>query len=191
MTFVKALWANQISIFAALSAVTGSRFPRIPARIGSRVGAAVDPGAGPGPIDAPILGVFTHVAQELRSQYLLSFSPETLDGKVHKLDVRMSTLPTLFGEKIVIRILDPSSAKLGIEALDARLRGGTVRELLMAVNPTIEGEATMNYLSRRYGAIVPRVSRLARGLPRGADLEYADEVTLGRAFEGRRKLNLG
>lgn len=77
---------------------------------------------------------------------------------------------------------------LGIEALDARLRGGSVRELLMAVNPTIEGEATMNYLSRRYGTALPRVTRLARGLPRGADLEYADEVTLSDALTGRREM---
>jgi len=77
---------------------------------------------------------------------------------------------------------------LGIEALDARLRGGSVRELLLAVNPTIEGEATMNYLSRRYGASVPRLTRLARGLPRGADLEYADEVTLSDALTGRREM---
>lgn len=76
---------------------------------------------------------------------------------------------------------------LGIEALDERLRGG-VRELLLAVNPTIEGEATMNYLSRRYGAAVPRITRLARGLPRGADLEYADEVTLSDALTGRRDM---
>lgn len=77
---------------------------------------------------------------------------------------------------------------LGIEALDDRLRGGSVRELLLAVNPTIEGEATMNYLSRRYGGIVPRITRLARGLPRGADLEYADEVTLSDALTGRRDM---
>ncbi len=77
---------------------------------------------------------------------------------------------------------------LGIEALDRRLSGGAVRELLVAVNPTIEGEATMNYLSRRYATAVPRITRLARGLPRGADLEYADEVTLSDALTGRREM---
>lgn len=77
---------------------------------------------------------------------------------------------------------------LGIESLDRRLQGGTVRELLLAVNPTIEGEATMAYLSRRYGAALPRVTRLARGLPRGADLEYADDVTLADALVGRREM---
>ncbi len=77
---------------------------------------------------------------------------------------------------------------LGVEQLDQRLRGGAVRELLLAVNPTIEGEATMAYLSRRYAASLPRVTRLARGLPRGADLEYADEVTLSDALVGRREM---
>ncbi len=77
---------------------------------------------------------------------------------------------------------------LGIEALDQRLQGGAVRELLLAVNPTIEGEATMAYLSRRYATALPRVTRLARGLPRGADLEYADEVTLSDALVGRRDM---
>jgi len=77
---------------------------------------------------------------------------------------------------------------LGIEALDARLGGGLIKELLLAVNPTIEGEATMNYLSRRYAASIPRITRLARGLPRGADLEYADEVTLTDALTGRREM---
>ena len=75
---------------------------------------------------------------------------------------------------------------LGIDALDRRLQGGNVRELLMAVNPTIEGEATIAFLSRRYASSLPRVTRLARGLPRGADLEYADEVTLSDALVGRR-----
>ncbi len=77
---------------------------------------------------------------------------------------------------------------LGIDQLDRRLHGGAVRELLLAVNPTIEGEATMAYLSRRYTTSLPRVTRLARGLPRGADLEYADEVTLSDALVGRREM---
>ena len=77
---------------------------------------------------------------------------------------------------------------LGIERLDERVKGGVVRELLMAVNPTIEGEATMSWLSRRYAPIIPRITRLARGLPRGADLEYADDVTLADALTGRRDI---
>lgn len=77
---------------------------------------------------------------------------------------------------------------LGVERLDARVRNGAVRELVLAVNPTIEGEATMAWLSRRYAGVVPRITRLARGLPRGADLEYADEVTLSDALRGRMEM---
>jgi len=74
---------------------------------------------------------------------------------------------------------------LGIRHLDERLRERPVDELILAVNPTIEGEATMVYLSKRYADAAPNISRLARGLPRGADLEYADEVTLSDALQGR------
>jgi recombination protein RecR len=77
--------------------------------------------------------------------------------------------------------------RLGAEALDARVREG-VEELVLAVNPTIEGEATMSWLARRYAGVVPRITRLARGLPRGADLEYADDVTLADALTGRRDI---
>ncbi len=75
---------------------------------------------------------------------------------------------------------------LGIDQLDARLRSARPREMVLAINPTIEGEATINYLSRRYGSLVPKITRLARGLPRGADLEFADEVTVSDALIGRR-----
>jgi len=78
---------------------------------------------------------------------------------------------------------------LGIGALDERLSGGGISEMVLAINPTIEGEATINYLSRRYGGAVPRITRLARGLPRGADLEFADEVTLSDALSGRKEVS--
>lgn len=77
---------------------------------------------------------------------------------------------------------------LGIRKLDERLRDRPVQEMILAMNPTIEGEATMVYLSKRYAEIVPNISRLARGLPRGADLEYADEVTLSDALQGRMEI---
>ena len=63
---------------------------------------------------------------------------------------------------------------------------GTVTEVILATDPNLEGEATATYLSRLLLPMGVRVSRLASGLPVGGDLEYADEVTLGRAFEGRR-----
>ena len=66
-----------------------------------------------------------------------------------------------------------------------RLRNGTVQEVIMATNPNIEGEATAMYVSRQLNPMGVRVTRLARGLPTGADLEYADDVTLARALENR------
>ena len=75
---------------------------------------------------------------------------------------------------------------LRITQLVQRLADGTVKEVILATNPNLEGEATATYLSRLLTVLEVRVTRLASGLPVGGDLEYADEVTLGRAFEGRR-----
>jgi len=75
---------------------------------------------------------------------------------------------------------------LSIRQLLGRLNDGTVTEVIIATNPNLEGEATATYLTRLLVYPNLRVSRLASGLPVGGDLEYADEVTLGRAFEGRR-----
>lgn len=77
---------------------------------------------------------------------------------------------------------------LNITALMQRLNGSEIREVIIATDPNLEGEATAAYLSRLLTAIDVPVSRLASGLPVGGDLEFADEVTLGRAFEGRTKL---
>lgn len=75
---------------------------------------------------------------------------------------------------------------LRIRQLMERLADGTVTEVIIATDPNLEGEATASYLSRLLVQPNLRVTRLASGLPVGGDLEYADEVTLGRAFEGRR-----
>ena len=75
---------------------------------------------------------------------------------------------------------------LRIRELLARLADGTVTEVILATDPNLEGEATATYLARLISPMEIAVSRLASGLPVGGDLEYADEVTLGRAFEGRR-----
>jgi recombination protein RecR len=77
-------------------------------------------------------------------------------------------------------------ADLKIRELCLRLADGSVTEVILATDPNLEGEATATYLSRLLIPLGVRVSRLASGLPVGGDLEYADEVTLGRAFEGRR-----
>ncbi|QIM15278.1 recombination protein RecR [Leucobacter insecticola] len=75
---------------------------------------------------------------------------------------------------------------LSIPKLMQRLGSGEVKEVILATDPNLEGEATAAYLSRLLTAIEVPVSRLASGLPVGGDLEFADEITLGRAFEGRR-----
>ncbi len=74
--------------------------------------------------------------------------------------------------------------------LMARLSDGGVTELILATDPNLEGEATATYLARLVKPLGLRVTRPASGLPVGGDLEYADEVTLGRAFEGRRLLDV-
>ena len=79
---------------------------------------------------------------------------------------------------------------LRITELMARLADGTVSELILATDPNLEGEATATYLARLVKPLGLRVTRPASGLPVGGDLEYADEVTLGRAFEGRRPINV-
>jgi recombination protein RecR len=78
---------------------------------------------------------------------------------------------------------------LRIRELVARLADGVVTEVILAMDPNLEGEATATYLTRLLRPLGLRITRLASGLPVGGDLEYADEVTLGRAFEGRRSID--
>ena len=77
---------------------------------------------------------------------------------------------------------------LKIKSLLERLKDGSLKEVILATNPNLEGEATAMYLSRLIGPLGVRVTRLARGLPFGGDLEYADELTMTRALEGRHEL---
>jgi recombination protein RecR len=79
---------------------------------------------------------------------------------------------------------------LRVKELMARLADGAITELIIATDPNLEGEATATYLARLIKPMGLTVTRLASGLPVGGDLEYADEVTLGRAFEGRRRLDV-
>jgi recombination protein RecR len=78
--------------------------------------------------------------------------------------------------------------ELRIAELLRRLQDGCVREVVLATNPTVEGEATALYLSRLIKPLGVRVTRIAHGLPMGADVEYADSMTLGKALEGRREM---
>jgi recombination protein RecR len=77
---------------------------------------------------------------------------------------------------------------LRMEELVGRVAGGGVQEIILATNPTLEGEATALFLRRKLEAFPLRVTRLARGLPSGGDLEYADANTLSQALEGRREV---
>jgi len=77
---------------------------------------------------------------------------------------------------------------LKVRELLERLRSGAVREVIVATNPTMDGEATAFYLSKIIKPLGVSVTRIARGLPMGGDLEYTDAVTLGKALEGRREI---
>ena len=87
-----------------------------------------------------------------------------------------------------------SPEQLRIRELLERLRGvdaegqPVIREIVLATNPTVNGEATALYLSRLLGPLGVKVTRIARGVPMGSDLEYSDMVTLARAMEGRREV---
>ena len=96
-------------------------------------------------------------------------------GLYHVLHGAISPINGIGAEELKIR-----------ELLD-RLKDGTVQELVLATNPNLEGEATAMYIQRLVSSLVNRVTRLARGLPVGGDLEYADPMTLTRAFQGRQE----
>lgn len=78
--------------------------------------------------------------------------------------------------------------EIRVRELVERLKSGDVQEIIMATNPSLEGEATAMYIQRLVGPAGVKVTRLARGLPSGADLEYTDDVTLARALEGRQAI---
>ena len=78
--------------------------------------------------------------------------------------------------------------QLKLKELMARLSSGEIKEIIMATNPTVEGEATASYISRLVKPMGIKVTRLAYGIPVGGDLEYADEYTLARALEGRNEI---
>lgn len=90
-------------------------------------------------------------------------------------------------------VIDPMGGvtpdKLRIKGLIGRLKDGTVKEVILALNPTIEGDATMTYITRLLDGSGIKVTKLASGLSVGSEIEYADEITLGRAFAGRRPLD--
>lgn len=102
---------------------------------------------------------------------------EGFGGLFHILGGRLSPLDGIGPDDLRIK-----------ELLD-RIRGGEVREVIIATNPNVEGEATAVYISRLIRPLEVRVTRIARGLPVGSDLEYADSATLSRALEGRQQFD--
>ena len=100
-------------------------------------------------------------------------------GKYHVLGGAISPIDGIGPEQLKIR------------ELLSRLADERIQEIIIATDPNLEGEATATYLARTMKPLGIKISRLASGLPVGGDLEYADEVTLGRAFEGRRALEIG
>ncbi|MBV8085963.1 MAG: recombination protein RecR [Chloroflexi bacterium] len=82
-----------------------------------------------------------------------------------------------------------SAEDLKIRELVDRLRGGEIQEVILATNPNMEGDATAMFITRQIAGLPVRITRLARGLPIGGDLEYADQITLTRALEGRREIS--
>ena len=78
--------------------------------------------------------------------------------------------------------------QLRIKSLIERMQSGDVKEVILATNPTVEGEATAAYLSRLLKPLGLRVTRIAMGIPVGSDMEFADEVTMSKSLENRREL---
>ena len=96
------------------------------------------------------------------------------------------TYHVLMGALSPLQGVGPDDLK--IRGLVERVGQGQVREVILATNPTVEGEATAIYLARLLKPLGVRVTRIATGIPVGSDLEYADEITMGKAMEGRREV---
>ena len=106
---------------------------------------------------------------------VLALEKTNFEGLYHVLHGAISPMENIGPEELHIRELLP------------RLKDGTVKEVILATNPTMEGEATAMYIDRLISPLGVKVTRIARGLPVGGDLEYADETTLSRALEGRKE----
>lgn len=106
---------------------------------------------------------------------VLALEKTGFGGLYHVLHGKISPLENIGPEELKIRELLP------------RLKDGIVKEVILATNPTMEGEATAMYIDRLVSPLGIKVTRIARGIPVGGDLEYADETTLSRAMEGRKE----
>ena len=120
-----------------------------------------------------------------RSQVCVVEDPRAL-AAIERAGVFQGLYHVLHGEISPMHGIGPD--KLKIKELLERLKGGEVTEVIVATNPTVEGEATAMYISKLISPLGIKVTRIANGVPVGGDLEYADEVTLRRAIEGRRNI---
>ena len=119
-----------------------------------------------------------------RNKEVIMVVEEPLDIlAIEKTRVFNGVYQVLHGAISPLQNIGPDDLK--IAELLPRLRGGSVKEVILATNPNMEGEATAMYLQKLISPLGVKVTRLARGLPVGGDLEYADEITLTRALEGR------
>lgn len=123
-------------------------------------------------------------ADTTRNKSVVMVVEEPLDIlAIEKTRVFNGVYQVLHGAISPLQNIGPQDLK--INELLPRLRGGSVKEVILATNPNMEGEATAMYLQKLISPLGVKVTRLARGLPVGGDLEYADEITLTRALEGR------
>ena len=121
-------------------------------------------------------------------QFFIAFSD---DGGKGRITIYSGKYPILLGSEVLnfqLPFDNMGVEQLTVKELLARLKDDTVKEVIMAMNPTVEGEATAMYLAKLIKPLGIRVTRLASGLPVGASLEYADETTLYRALSGRGEL---
>jgi recombination protein RecR len=107
---------------------------------------------------------------------LVAFEKTSYSGLYHVLHGALSPIDGLGPEQ------------LKLKELITRAEAGDIREVILAMNPDVEGEATASYIRGRLSTLVPKITRLAHGLPMGADIEFADQVTLREALAGRRSL---
>lgn len=128
----------------------------------------------------------TYCADERRDQTTICVVEQALD----LLAIERSGYRGLY--HVLHGVLNPMDGvgpeDIRVRELIVRLQDGVAQEVIMATNPSLEGEATAMLIQRLIGPAGVKVTRLARGLPSGADLEYTDDVTLARALEGRREL---
>ena len=129
----------------------------------------------------------TYCSNPTRNQRLVCVVEEPTNiGAVEKTRHYNGVYHVLHGALSPLHGVGPE--QLRITNLERRVESGSVDELIVATNPTVEGEATATYLSRLFRASGVKVTRIATGVPAGSDIEYADEVTMQKAMEGRREL---